>query len=73
MINTIIDMITARKQQLQSMHFKEEHFSSSESSIDEEIELKLKKKTSILSDTVVTSKYYREMQNEKKEKVKLVA
>ena len=28
-------MITVRKQQLQSMHFNEEHFSSSESSIDE--------------------------------------
>lgn len=34
-INTIIDMITARKQQLKSMYFNEEHFSSSESSIDE--------------------------------------
>ena len=26
-INTIIDMITARKQKLQSMHFNVEHFS----------------------------------------------
>ena len=36
-INTIIYIYiyTARKQQLQSMHFNEEHFSSSESSIDE--------------------------------------
>ena len=34
---------------------------------------KKKKKTSILSNTVVTSSYYRDMQNEKKEKVKFVA
>ena len=33
-INTIIDIITAQKQQLQSIHFNEEHFSSPESSID---------------------------------------
>ena len=34
---------------------------------------KKEKKTSILSNTVVTSSYHREMQNEKKEKVKFVA
>ena len=33
-INTTIDIIIARKQQLQSIHFNEEHFSSLESSID---------------------------------------
>ena len=33
-INTIIDIITAQKQQLQSIHFNEEHFSSPESFID---------------------------------------
>ena len=33
-INTTIDIITAQKQQLQSIHFNEEHFSSPESSID---------------------------------------
>ena len=33
-INTTIDIIIARKQQLQSIHFNEEHFSSPESSID---------------------------------------
>ena len=33
-INTTIDIIIARKQQLQSIHFNEKHFSSLESSID---------------------------------------